>query len=153
MKKQYLFLLAGFILIGIVAISLLLKKPTQSETSISQRAENSTTQPVLPSLDSKYVAYSEAALANSQENGKKVVLFFHATWCPTCKEANNDIMTNISQIPSDVVIFKTDYDTETALKKEYGIVTQHTFVHIDKNGKSLKKWNGGGVNEILANVQ
>lgn len=98
-----------------------------------------------------YLSYSESSF-NGAASPKRV-LFFHAPWCPTCKATNQDIMDNLSKIPAGVVIYKVDYDSEEALKTKYGITHQHTFVYVDKDGKEIKKWNGGGLAEILKNVQ
>ena len=81
------------------------------------------------------------------------MLFFHATWCPNCKAADVDIVKKLSDIPADVVIFKTDYDKEVALKKQYGITAQHTFVLVDDSGKAVKKWAGGKLSTIISKTQ
>lgn len=104
-----------------------------------------------PAGEPRYVTYSKASFDAAK--GKKRVFFFHATWCPTCKTANEEITGRPDGIPEDVVLFKTDYDKETALKRQYGITYQHTFVLVDENGKELKKWNGGGLAELAANTQ
>lgn len=57
------------------------------------------------------------------------------------------------KIPENMVLMKTDYDTYTELKKKYGVTYQHTFVQVDENGNELTKWNGGGVNELEANLK
>jgi thioredoxin 1 len=100
---------------------------------------------------SAYQPYTKAAFdaARSQQR----VLFFHATWCPTCKAANADLLGNLAKLPKGAVVFKTDYDSEVALKKQYGVTYQHTFVLVDASGKALKKWAGGGVGEIVANLK
>jgi thiol-disulfide isomerase/thioredoxin len=85
-------------------------------------------------------------------SGKKRVIFFHAVWCPTCKVANEEFTSQKDRIPEDVILFKTDYDTETELKKKYGITYQHTFVLVDENGDEIKKWNGGGIEELISNT-
>lgn len=103
------------------------------------------------SQGSRYSAYSKNAFDAAK--GKKRVYFFHATWCPTCKAANEEFMSNPNGIPEDVIVFKTDYDKEAALKKQYGITYQHTFVLVDETGKELKKWNGGGLAELTANTK
>lgn len=97
-----------------------------------------------------YLAYSQAAYDSSA--AKKRVLFFHATWCPTCKAANLEFEANLGKIPEDVVLLKTDYDTENALKQKYGITYQHTFVLVDSEGNELKKWSGGGITQLIANT-
>jgi thiol-disulfide isomerase/thioredoxin len=73
---------------------------------------------------------------------EKVVLFFKAGWCPTCKGVDSDITSHLNQIPKNVNILVVDYDASTDLKKKYGVTYQHTFVQIDSNGMLIKKWSG-----------
>lgn len=89
----------------------------------------------------KYVAYDSSLLKNA-ENGK-VVIFFHASWCPTCRLQDTAILESIKDIPGDVTILKANYDKETELKKKYGVTTQHTFVQVDAQGNLITKWTGG----------
>lgn len=88
-----------------------------------------------------YQSYSEEKIALAETG--KVVIFFHASWCPSCKALNNDIENNLASIPAGVIILKADYDKETELKKKYGVTTQHTLVQVDKDGGLIKKWSGG----------
>jgi len=82
--------------------------------------------------------YDESKLT---ENGTNV-LFFHAEWCPSCKGLERDLTNNLSAIPEGVNILKLDYDSETELKKKYGVVRQHTLVVVDANGSEIKKLTG-----------
>lgn len=100
---------------------------------------------------SKYIDYSTQSYDSN--SGKRRVLFFHAKWCPTCKTANTEFEANVKKIPEDVVLLKTDYDTFTDLKKKYAITYQHTFVQVDEQGNEVTKWNGGGIDELLANIK
>lgn len=61
-------------------------------------------------------------------------LFFHASWCGTCQFMEEDIIRNHEQFPEGSVIFKVDYDTETALKEKYEITSQSIVVMINANG-------------------
>lgn len=72
-----------------------------------------------------------------------VVIFFHASWCPSCRALSTNIEENVASIPAGTTILKADFDTETELKKKYGVTTQHTLVQIDKDGTLIKKWSGG----------
>lgn len=101
--------------------------------------------------DSRYVTYSERAFADA--TGKKRVLFFHAPWCPTCRPADAEFQAKAAEIPEDVILFKTDYDSSTALKKKYGITYQHTYVLVDDKGNEVKKWNGGALAELIAQTK
>ena len=88
-----------------------------------------------------YEAYApeKVALASATNN---VVLFFRASWCPTCRAVDIDIKANLSKIPSSLTILDVNYDNSTALKQKYGVTYQHTFVQVDKDGNLIKKWSG-----------
>lgn len=83
-----------------------------------------------------YESYSQEKLALA--NDGKVVLYFHADWCPICRPL--DAALKSADIPSGVHILKVNYDTATELKKKYGVTYQHTFVQVDAAGKLLAKW-------------
>jgi len=87
-----------------------------------------------------YESYSAEKLAYADTGN--VVLFFKASWCPSCRAADKDIKANLSAIPSDLTILELDYDKETALKQKYKVTTQHTFVQVDTQGNLIKKWTG-----------
>ena len=88
-----------------------------------------------------YEAYaSEKVLLASATHD--VVLFFKASWCPTCRAVDADIKANLGKIPSSLAILEVNYDNSTALKQKYGVTYQHTFVQVDKDGNLIKKWTG-----------
>lgn len=103
-------------------------------------------------IPNNIVEYSPENLATAQEAGR-AVLFFHATWCPTCKALNAEIMERANELPEDVTILKTDFDKELELREQYGITIQHTLVQLDANGNEIAKWSGGNVDTILENLQ
>lgn len=112
--------------------------------------------PTSPNAESSYVVYSKEVLANTVS--KRRVIYFYANWCPTCKVANEEFSETPSRIPEDIVVIRANYnDTDTdqdeqALARKYNITYQHTFVEIDQNGNEVKKWNGGGIDELLQNT-
>ena len=87
-----------------------------------------------------YEAYGAEKIAMAETGD--VVIFFHASWCPSCRSLNASIEGSMAEIPEGVTILKTDYDKETELKKKYGVTTQHTLVQVDKDGNLIKKWSG-----------
>lgn len=107
--------------------------------------------------DDQYVEYSKTVLDNASSNRR--VLFFYASWCPTCKSADADLKANTSKIPTDVAVIRVNYsDSETDqeekdLAKKYGITYQHTYVQIDGQGKEIMKWNGGKTDELLTKIK
>jgi len=87
-----------------------------------------------------YEAYTPEKLAYAEEGD--VVLFFRASWCPTCRALDVDINANADAIPAGVTILDVDYDTATALKQKYGVTYQHTLVQVDADGNMITKWTG-----------
>lgn len=87
-----------------------------------------------------YEAYAPEKLAKAESG--KVVLFFRASWCPTCRALDADIRSHLGAIPSGVTILDVDYDNSTALKQKYGVTYQHTLVQVDAKGNSITKWQG-----------
>ncbi len=84
--------------------------------------------------------------------GDNTILFFHAPWCSTCKAADSAISSGT--IPDDVLILKTDFDTSTDLRKQYGVTTQHTFVQVDSDGNKITSWVGDNrLDDILSHIQ
>jgi thioredoxin 1 len=86
-----------------------------------------------------YEAYAPEKVAKAAEGD--VVLFFRASWCPSCKSVDADIKKNVSAIPKGVTILDVNYDDSAALKQKYGVTYQHTFVQVDANGNQIAKWS------------
>lgn len=97
-----------------------------------------------------YQAYSDSLVGSALKEGKKVAIFFHASWCPNCQALDETIKSHLSEIPNDTLILKADYDTETALKQKYGVTMQTTVVTLKSDGSLDKKILGPkSVAEIL----
>ena len=104
----------------------------------------------------RYLNYSKA---NLEKNTGKRVLFFYASWCPTCRPADSDFRTNADKIPADLTLIRVNYnDPETDqeekdLAKKYEATYQHTYVQIDEKGGVVTKWNGGQLDKLLTEVK
>jgi len=96
----------------------------------------------------QYMEYSKTAVENAKW---KIVLFFHATWCPTCKFTDEDILSK--WVPDNLTILKVDYDTSTDLKSKYSVLSQSTYVQIDKNWNEINKWTWVWVDWITSWVK
>lgn len=94
-----------------------------------------------------YIAYADTTFARLRGD-EPVILFFHASWCPTCRTADQDISDQIANLSGTVL--KVDYDNAAELKKEYAITSQHTFVFFNADGSVAKKNLGGGFAEAQA---
>jgi thiol-disulfide isomerase/thioredoxin len=108
------------------------------ETTITEKSndevattDSATTAPAAPGI---YTIYDADTIA--QSDAEHILLFFHATWCPSCKALDADIVANAGSIPAGVEIYKVDYDTSTALKRQYGVTTQHSIIEITASGET-----------------
>ncbi|MDP3993075.1 MAG: thioredoxin domain-containing protein [bacterium] len=104
----------------------------EAENSPSKETGTATEPSQQPGI---YVDYSSSVVANTA--GTKI-LFFHAPWCPQCRELDQSIKSSV--IPSGVTIIKTDYDTNQALRQKYGVTIQTTLVKVDDQGNFVKKY-------------
>lgn len=93
--------------------------------------------PAEPTSDSAtagvYREYSDAAVADAEG---RVLLFFHASWCPQCRAIEDDILTQ--GVPAGVTILHVDYDSHQDLRQRYGVTLQTTFVEVDAAGAPLQ---------------
>ncbi len=135
-------LLGGIFFIVSIGEDPLANSPTSAPTNASVQERTvadgsagiSTSQEINPN---GYQDYDAQAVA--QTSGNKI-LFFHASWCSTCKALDQNIRAGV--IPADLTIFKVNYDTEKELVKKYGITYQHQLVQVDDAGNKLNKWYG-----------
>lgn len=147
-KKLVLTIIAILVLIGAGFAYLMMQGETDETSQASNTEQMDGTsaetnndkprdemQPASPAGSGTYVEYSESAVANAE--GTKI-LFFYAPWCPQCRALEDSI--NDSDIPSDVTIFKVDYDTNQELRQKYGVTIQTTLVEIDDQGNLVQKY-------------
>jgi hypothetical protein len=107
------------------------KAPNQA-TPTSQQPSNPA--PTPEQAKGAYLDYSQQALTAAQ--GRKV-LFFHASWCPQCRDIEASIKS--LGVPDGMTIFKVNYDTTTNLKQRYGVTLQTTIVEVDDQGNQITK--------------
>lgn len=91
-----------------------------------------------------YVSLSEYQANKEAYDKGKVVMFFNARWCPTCKVLDESLKKQASSFPADLTVVDLDYDKVSDLRSKYGVAFQHSLVQVDTNGAQIKKWSGGG---------
>jgi thiol-disulfide isomerase/thioredoxin len=89
-----------------------------------------------------FIPYESFVTSGDKYSDSKVVLFFNAVWCSTCKQARENIEASLGEIPQDLAIVVVDFDDSIELRKKYGVTVQHTFIEIDSSGEPLGKWSG-----------
>jgi thiol-disulfide isomerase/thioredoxin len=87
-----------------------------------------------------YVTLADYEKDPAAHAGTKVVYFFHASWCPSCRATEAAI--GDAGIPDGLTVVKVDFDDATELRQRYGVTQQHTFVQVDDSGAELAKWTG-----------
>lgn len=110
-------------------------------SSVSSSASASTAKPTSGAMvKGAYLSLADYQKSMEMHSGTKVVYFFHANWCPDCRATEESLTKD--GVPDGLTVVKVDYDTATDLKAKYGITQQHTFVLLDKDGMSAKKFTG-----------
>lgn len=112
-----------------------------------------TTQEQTQEQKAKLVQYAAGTDLKALAAQGKTVVFFFATWCPNCILTLTELSEKWSEVEPDITLVIADYDQETALKAEYGVTYQDTFVLLDSSAKSVKLWNAGGVAGLNENTR
>jgi thiol-disulfide isomerase/thioredoxin len=111
------------------------KDPAAQKEVPNDSVEQSPT-PTAALAKGTYTAYTESTFATAPADRR--VLFFHAPWCPQCRELDEDL--NTEPLPYGVTIFKADYDSNQDLRKKYGVTLQTTFVEVDGDGNKIASY-------------
>lgn len=128
-----------------------MEKPSAMEAPPSAMASQAMTDDGMAKAGA-YVTLADYQAMMDSHAGSTVVYFFHAGWCPDCKAADMVLSTSAEKIPAGVTIVKVDYDTQTELKRKYGVTMQHTYVQVDAAGAAVKTWTARSVDTVLADL-
>lgn len=145
-RKTWIIVLAIAVLVIGSVVGYALTRPASdattagSETSSSEGAESGST----TGASERYVDYSPTAIADAAGT---TLLFFHASWCPSCRQIESDILEQ--GVPVGVTIIKVDYDTHQDLRQQYGVTVQTTFVAVDSDGTKLDSFTPSGADLTL----
>jgi thiol-disulfide isomerase/thioredoxin len=83
----------------------------------------------ISAMAGEILPFNETAFTAAKTAGKTVLLDFHADWCPVCKKQGPILQSLVQEDKyKDVVAFKADYDSETALKKQLKVKDQSTLI-------------------------
>lgn len=136
--------IAALIIAAVVGYAAFRPPLESNDSSVGTPVQDSPSTPSTPDTASEarggaYVDYSPTAVADS---AGVTLLFFHASWCPSCRQIESEIIAE--GVPDDVTIIKVDYDTHQDLRQKYGVTIQTTFVKVDSQGNELEKFTPYG---------
>lgn len=128
-------MIGGGTVYALINPSMKASAPTRKEMSQTKTTSESSESPAEITTAGAYVDYSADAVATTP--GTKI-LFFHAPWCPQCRSLEESIKA--AMLPAGVTIFKVDYDSNQALRQQYGVTLQTTLVKINDNGEKIESY-------------
>lgn len=143
MKKYFL----SFLLLALVFSGCSLNRSSE----MSEGEYNESTESAIIATGENgfvYMKYDEEGIMDVKKDAP-YALFFHASWCPTCRGIENGILKEKENFPPDTVVIKVDYDTEEALKKQYGITVQATVVILDSHKNVVQKLVAPKVQDVI----
>lgn len=85
-----------------------------------------------------YTKYNSSEVTKNEFESVTSILFFYKQDCASCESMNNDITSNIQQIPEQVEIFKVDMEVNQPLLEKYSIDAENSFVVLHSKGNSTK---------------
>lgn len=117
---------------------------------------------VLAGDASPYLAFTKRDYDKAQGEGKIVLLYFYANWCPICIDEEKHVYEAFNALTrDDIVGFRVNYrdseadSFEEQLAKDFGVTYQHTKV-ILKDGEQVTKapnsWDTDDYTEAFAEL-
>lgn len=95
----------------------------------------------------EYQTYSQE-LYEEKLGNEKFILFFHADWCPLCRQLESKIKEDLSILNGHSVL-EANFDREIELKKEFEVLAQTTVIFINEKGENV----GKKVNPSIESIQ
>lgn len=129
--------------------------------SVREVVPTPTYNPTQDQTSQNYTDYSKAAFDQARSEGKIILVYFYANWCPTCRAqqpANDQAFAQLADNPQVAVFVSNFNDSEEtgedkALQKEFDIPYQHTFLVINAEGEVTYKYTGQlAAEEIVSRV-
>jgi len=106
-----------------------------------------------------YRIYDKQRYERAKSEGKGVLLYFYANWCPTCRVQEPIVEEVFSALVADerVVGFRVNYnDSDTTpdgkeLAMQTGVTYQHTFIVLGRDGEEAWRLVGDwGKEEMIS---
>jgi thioredoxin 1 len=107
-----------------------------------------------PALAAEQVDYTPGAFDAALSAGKPILVWIHATWCPTCK-AQAPILARIEAEPryKTLMVFRVDFDSQKDAVKRFGARMQSTLITFKdgkETGRSVGETNPASIAALVA---
>jgi thiol-disulfide isomerase/thioredoxin len=141
MNKKLLIVTIGITLLifGAIAYVILAPRTSPSVPSAGQPASSTQNEAASPKTGTdtpgEYSDYTAEKVSTARGT---TLLFFHASWCPQCREIEAGIERD--GLPNNVTVLKVDYDSNQTLRQRYGVTLQTTFVKVDASGNKIASY-------------
>lgn len=130
----------SLVVLVIVGLSVYDEKEEAIET------ETETTN-ILAGTTSPFIEFNKADYQEAVSDGKTILLYFYATWCPSCiAELKRATMPAFDEINNEnVIAFRVNFSDgstdadEVSLARDFGVTSQHTKVVLGSDGTVLLK--------------
>ncbi len=111
---------------------------------------------LLAGTASKYIEFNKADYGLALKENKKILLYFYAGWCPTCRAEQPETFAAFDELDDpDLIGFRVNFRDsdadadEEALAKEFGVSYQHTKVILKDGQRVLKAPDSWGKQRYL----
>jgi thioredoxin 1 len=97
--------------------------------------------------------FTQQAFATAQHEGKPILVYISATWCPTCAK-QKPILSDLENEPAfkDLVVYHVDFDTQKDVVRAMGAQMQSTLVVFHgaaERGRSAGDTNAASIKGLL----
>jgi thiol-disulfide isomerase/thioredoxin len=95
------------------------------------------------------IPYTQPAYDKLQSEGKPVVVWVHADWCPTCRAQAPIISALLKQKDfQGITVLRVDYDNQKAVVRAFRVWKQSTLI-VFKGGREVGRSTGDTSREGL----
>jgi thioredoxin 1 len=113
--------------------------------------------PVLSAQAATQVNFTQDVFEAAQKEGKPILVYIQASWCPTCAK-QRPIIQSLEKDPAfaNLTVFSVDFDTQKDVVKEFGVRMQSTLLAFhgkDERARSTGETDPARIREILAKTQ
>ena len=108
---------------------------------------------IAPAFAASPKPFDAKAFADAQSAGKPILVWVHASWCPTCK-AQTPILGQLTDDPKlkNLAYFMIDFDSQKDLVEHFGARMQSTLIVFKGNkeeGRSVGDTNRASIAVLL----